>query len=405
MRTDLWSLVERLHDREYAANTLVTLARTPTDVPLGENEIEPTDPKITHYVHRIVRPLLDRLGVDGLVIDELNNLVCRVGRGASSRSLLLMAYTTAQHGNYTDPAAEGQTVSGRPYGFDGDCVVGRGTSQNKGALASVLSAMKIVRDAAPELAGTLIFALNAEGQSSHRCSRRIIDGHGVHADMGLLAIGTERIVIGHRGRVDVQVAIRGEPGHSSEPQHARNAIWGLKEALIRLDGLKQSLTGRHAVLGGEQLEPYKLVTRPIAPHTIPGEAALTLDRRLLPGTDPDEATAQVRRALGEIPPCSVEVHTGAYHLPYLVSPDLPHVRSLASAHAQIRGRAPEIGCVPYAFDAGYANASGIPTVMFGPAATPPPTDGRRLLGTEMIPLDAVHDFAKIYAYAMLDLLT
>ena len=115
--------------------------------------------------------------------------------------------------------------------------------------------MKIVHDAAPELAGTLIFALNAEGQSSHRCSRRIIDGHGVHADMGLLAIGTERIVIGHRGRVDVQVTIRGEPGHSSEPQHARNAIWGLKEALIRLDGLKQSLTGRHAVLGENSSSP------------------------------------------------------------------------------------------------------------------------------------------------------
>jgi acetylornithine deacetylase/succinyl-diaminopimelate desuccinylase-like protein len=299
---------------------------------------------------------------------------------------------------------EGQIVRGRPYGLDGDCVVGKGTSQNKGALASALAALKIVKDAAPELPGTLIFALNAEGQSSHRCSRRIVDGHGVRADMGLLAVGTQRIVIGHRGRVDVQVAIRGEAGHSSEPQHAKNAIWGVKEALVRLDALKQSLTGSHPVLGGEQLEPYKLVTRPIAPHTIPGEAALTLDRRLLPGTDPDEATAQVRWALGEIPPCAVEVRTGVYHLPYMVSPDLAHVRSLAFAHEQIRGHPPEIGYVPYAFDAGYANARGIPTVMFGPAATPPPTDGRRLLGTEMIPLDAVHAFAKIYAYTILDLL-
>jgi len=404
MRTDLFSVVERLHDRDYAVDTLQTLARTPTDVPLGENEIEPTDPKIARYVNDTVRPMFDRLGADGIALDELNNLVCRIGRGTSAPSLLLMTYTTAQHGNYTDPAMEGQIVSGRPYGLDGDCVVGKGTSQNKGALTSVLSALKIVKDAAQELPGTLIFALNTEGQSSHRCSRRIIDGHGVHADMGLLAVGTQRIVIGHRGRVDVQVTIRGEAGHSSEPRHATNAIWGVKEALVRLDPLKQSLTGRHPVLGEEQLEPYKLVTRPIAPHTIPGEAALTLDRRLLPGTDPDDATAQVRRAIGEIPPCAVEVKTGAYHLPYMVSPDLPHVRSLAVAHARIRGRPPEIGYVPYAFDAGYANAKGIPTVMFGPAATPPPTDGRRLLGTEMIPLSAVHDFAKIYAYAILDLL-
>jgi hypothetical protein len=33
-------------DPDYITNTLITLAQTPTDVPLGQNEIEPTDPKV-----------------------------------------------------------------------------------------------------------------------------------------------------------------------------------------------------------------------------------------------------------------------------------------------------------------------------------------------------------------------
>jgi acetylornithine deacetylase/succinyl-diaminopimelate desuccinylase-like protein len=222
--------------------------------------------------------------------------------------------------------------------------------------------------------------------------------------MGVLAIGIPQIVIGHRGRVDVQVTIRGEAGHSSETHLAKNTIWGVMEALTRLKELKGRLARCHAVLGAEQLEPYKLITRPIAPHTVPAEATLTLDRRLLPDTTPDEAVEEVRQAIGELPPCTVEVRRGAYHLPYMVSPGLANVRSLSLAHEIVRGHPPQVGYVPYAFDAGYANARGIPTGMFGPAAGLPPTDGRRLLATEMIPLSEGRDFAKIYAHSIMDLL-
>jgi acetylornithine deacetylase/succinyl-diaminopimelate desuccinylase-like protein len=404
MTADPAAIIERRYDHEYTVETLLALSRTPTDVPLGANEIEPSDPKITRYVHNVVRPMVAALGGRDLIVDELNNLVCHFGSGRPSPSLLIMTYTTAQHGNYTDPAMEGRLVDGRAYGVDGDCVIGKGTSQNKGALAATLAALKILTDERIELAGTLTFVVNAEGQSSHRCSVRIIDGHGVRADAGLLAIGIPQIVIGHRGRVDVEVRIRGESGHSSEPHLARNTIWGVMEALERLKALKARLTRRHPYLGAEQLEPYKLVTRPIAPHTLPDEAVLVVDRRLLPDTQPDEAVEEIRLALGEILPYAVEVRKGAYHLPYMASQDLPLVQSLVKACEAIRGAPPRIDYVPYAFDAGYANARGIPTVMFGPAAGLPPTQGRRLLGTEMVPVAEVRDFAQIYAYAMIRLL-
>lgn len=111
---------------------------------------------------------------------------------------------------------------------------------------------------------------------------------------------------------------------------------------------------------------------------MPDEAALTIDRRVLPGTDPDEAVAEISAALAGLAPYSVEVRRGASHMPYRVARDHPVVANLARAHAAARGEAPWIGYVPYAFDAGYAIFRGVPTVMFGP-----PTRSRREAGAPM----------------------
>jgi acetylornithine deacetylase/succinyl-diaminopimelate desuccinylase-like protein len=138
---------------------------------------------------------------------------------------------------------------------------------------------------------------------------------------------------------------------------------------------------------------------------MPGEASLTLDRRLLPGTDADEAVEQIRGALGQIPSFDIAVKKGVHHLPWKVPRDLALVRTLAAAHEAVRGRAPEVGYVRYAFDAGYANFRGIPTVMFGPASPAVVrTAARDVLATEFIPVSAARDFAKIYAHAMLSVL-
>jgi hypothetical protein len=83
--------------------------------------------------------MFERLGLGPIEIDDLNNLICRIGRDTSP-SLLIMAYTTSQHGNYTDPTLEGRIVDGRDYGIDGKCVIGKGTSQNKGASSGTVDA-------------------------------------------------------------------------------------------------------------------------------------------------------------------------------------------------------------------------------------------------------------------------
>ena len=51
-------------DRRYLVDTLSQLARVPMDVPRGfRTLIEPDGPKLVHYVQKVVRPGLARIGV------------------------------------------------------------------------------------------------------------------------------------------------------------------------------------------------------------------------------------------------------------------------------------------------------------------------------------------------------
>ena len=390
-------------DRGYLTDVLVRLARTPTDVPLGQTELSPDHPKLTHYVRAVLLPEFERLGYRPRVVDDWNLAVIDIGPTGVTPALLLMVYTTAQHGNYTDVSMEGQLLDGERFGLRGEVVVGKGTSQCKGATAAVLAALKAPRATGRVLRRGLVVAVNTEGRSSHSCSARIIDDHGVRAAQGIVCIGTgNEIVLGNRGRVDIRVTVKGKSAHSSQPHLGLNAIDGANEVMNRLKTLRFPRT--HPYLGAEQMTIYQLICSPIAPHTMPDHCQLTVDRRLLPGTEVAEAVEGVRQVLAGIAAYEVTVEPGAWMLPADVPADVPVVRALDRGHQRATGRSPEKLHVKYTFDAGYANYRGIPTVMFGPSA-PGRTRGlgADVTATEFVPLQAVEEAAATYALAIEEL--
>ena len=64
---------------------------------------------------------------------------------------------------------------------------------------------------------------------------------------------------------------------------------------------------------------------------------MRVDRRLIPGDDPEQAAAGVRDALGDMSPYQVTAEMGEYMLPALVDPDHPGVLSLTRSHHQVFG--------------------------------------------------------------------
>jgi acetylornithine deacetylase/succinyl-diaminopimelate desuccinylase-like protein len=383
-------------DERYLVESMSRLARVPTDVPLGFNTLmEPDDPKLVHYVQNVVRPELAAIGVYDLLDVPRNNLVAHLGAGRSPRALLIQNYTPAQHHNLMDEPFSGKVANAAAYGCPEPAVFGQGVSQSKAHQAVMLAVLKMLVESGTPLDGTLYWAVNNEGRSSHACSEAIIAALDPTPSFGIIQIGTGlKISLGNRGRVDVNVHLKGRAAHSSTPEEGLSAIDAANEVINRLRRL--NWTDRHPILGGRHAIVYKMRFEPVAPHTLPAEAFVTVDRRLLPGDDPEVATDEVRRVLGDMAPFELSVETGVLMWPALVDPNLDWVAALNASHRSVTGSDAETVYGRGTFDAGGPCRLGVPTVMYGATGGVWPT------GADFVPIAAAVAEANVLAGLILD---
>jgi acetylornithine deacetylase/succinyl-diaminopimelate desuccinylase-like protein len=228
----------------------------------------------------------------------------------------------------------------------------------------MLAVIKLLKDEGVELPGTLYWVVNNEGRSSHECSDVILDTIVEKPGFGVIQIPTEfAISLGNRGRIDIDVFVEGKVSHSSDPESGLNAIDGAAEAIQRLRRLSWDTS--HDLLGGRHAVVYKIEYSPVAPHTIPSLAHLTVDRRLLPGDDLETAVTEVRDVLSDMDPFSVRVEPNVAMLPALVDPGDRGVEALRASHSATFGQAPVERYFKGTFDAAAMCERGIPTVMYG----------------------------------------
>jgi acetylornithine deacetylase/succinyl-diaminopimelate desuccinylase-like protein len=391
------ALVARLEAR-YMTDTLIELAKIPTEVPLGAQVfMEPDDPKLVHYVQQVLRPKLYALGAYDVMDVPRNQLVVRYGDGTTTASLLVLVYTPTQHHNLMPEPFSGKIALGTAWGYDEPCVYGQGVTQNKAHHAVMLGVLKLLTEQRVRLRGTLYMAVNNEGRSSHACSEAILAALQRRPDFAILLMRTDmRLSLGNRGRVDVNVEVRGKAVHASTPQHGLSAIDGAYEVISRLK--RAPLAGSHPLLGGRHAIAYQVLFEPLAPHTLPAVARLRVDRRLLPGDDPEQAVAEVRETIGDLSPYQVRVTQGPHMLPALVDPHHPGVLALKAAHRQVRGAELETYYGQGSFDAGGPCAAGVPAVMYGVGG------GEQPVGVDFVPLSHVLDEARVLTHTILSLL-
>jgi acetylornithine deacetylase/succinyl-diaminopimelate desuccinylase-like protein len=383
-------------DCAYLVETLSRLARVPTAVSLAyQTLMEPDDAKLVHYVQDVLRPELVRIGVYEVLDVPRNNLVVRLGSGESGASLLIQNYTPTQHHNLMQDPFSGKIASARDWGVDEPAVFGQGVSQNKAHQAVMLTVLKMLAANRAQLRGRLYWAINNEGRSSHACSESIIRALPERPSFCIIQLGTGlRISLGNRGRVDVDVHVKGKATHSSTPHAGLSAIEGAFQVIGRLKSL--DWPDAHPLLGRRHAIVYKVRFEPLAPHTLPSDAYLTVDRRLLPGDDPGAATDEIRQVLGDMAPYQVDVEGGVYMLPALVDPDNEWVAALQQANAAVRQQPAETMYGQGTFDAGGPTSMGTPTVMFGASGGVWPT------GVDFVPLSAVQTEARVLAKLIVD---
>jgi acetylornithine deacetylase/succinyl-diaminopimelate desuccinylase-like protein len=388
------TVVDRFAREEEIDQLLVDLLRYPSP----QTEQLEADPQLKQFIAARVAPRLAELTGSAGRIDAMGNLIWRLG-GASADGLLLMAYAMTFPAASMQQPFSGALVDGKAFGVASRCALGRGACEQKGALAGMIYAAVIIARAQLALRAPLILAVSLAGETGrHDAAKFILENDEIGARSAFVGLGTgNRICLGNKGRIDVEIIVRGKSAHSSMPWQGVNAVDGFRRAMERLDRVPRG--AGHQGLGSATLTVTQVRSGPDISHTIPDVCRAVLDRRLLPGEDPDAAFRDIQNALKEVAGCSIEARLGASMYPSEVAKDCALAAATGSASRELTNRQAELFYSPAALDAGFLNRNGLETVMFGPGDL-------RFAHTdqEVVSLQEVRDAAKIYAATALQLL-
>ena len=340
--------------------TLVSWLQRFVRYPSQQTELQEKDPEVRAFVRECVAPLAREVGP--VRLDRMGNLILDIGPRDAKRSIMFATYAmTHPAAGMTDPFAAALVKT-----KNGPAVRGRGVAEQKTALAAALGA---VADAAKgELPGRLIFALLTAGETGrHDAAARVMKGLGRKPDYAIVCLGTgNKVGSSNKGRIDIEVSVRGKSAHSSMPWNGVDAIEGAQrclEALLALD------TAEDLVLGTATLTPTSIRSFPEATHTVQDLVEMTFDRRLLPGENPEAVFRAVAAALPSDGPWEVSCRCGAFMYPNEVAGDGPLMTLLDRAYVDAGLGVAETRACSFALDAGYFGRLGIESVMLGPGET------------------------------------
>ena len=379
---------------------LVDLVR----VPSPQTALMEAEPQLRTFIETAVAPRLSAMGFADIRYDGMGNLISTIGAGTSGKSLMLITNAMNQPAATMQNAYAGDVADGARFDLAGEVVLGKGASEQKANMAAMLVAMEAVLRGGYVLAGRLVHVCCVSGETgSHAAIRSVIEGEGVRADLAYLGGTSLMMTLGNRGRIDVFITVHGAPTHSSRPEDGANAITGAMEVIRRLAEIR--LDQVHPALGRQTLTVNRIRSYPESTHTIQASCELTIDRRLLPGEDPDAAFAEIaavaRERRGVARPRERQAvpgrgHARPVHVSVAGGTDAEVVQELFAASRLALGTEPATFYAPNAFDQGYLNHVGIPTVNWGPGEY-------KFAHTDfdLAAVDRVRDAALVYATLIL----
>ena len=258
--------------------------------------------------------------------------------------------------------------------FDGriseEKVWGRGACDMKGGLAIILAtAATLARDGHP---GELVVALTADEEHASIGMRDFVttlEG----ADGAVVCEPTSLAVMpAHKGFLWVEADFKGKAAHGSRPEEGVDAILHAGLFLAALKEMEGRIRegSRHLLLDFPSFHAGT-IRGGSAPSVYPQDCHLVLERRTLPGEDPDTIMAEFQEVLdrvaAETPWMDCTLKAGLFRPGTEVPMDSPLVQGLLGA-AGAEGVPGRVEAMTAWVDAAFLNEAGVPAVCFGPGS-------------------------------------
>jgi putative selenium metabolism hydrolase len=321
------------------------------------------------------------LGFDEVIEDPFGSVVGRIGSGPvkivydSHIDTVDIGSRSEWSRDPFEPALEGS--------LEGGVVHGRGASDNKAGIASMIHGAALARDL-DRLGEVTLYVIGSvqEETCDGLALEQVLTNVVPLPDVVVLGEATGcKLYRGHRGRVEVAVRTRGTSCHASAPDRGHNPVYDLAGVIAEIEELNGRL-GYDEFLGAGTIALTKIECETPSLNAVPATATLYVDRRLTVGETPELALEElrslrsVRSVGGEVTLLDYEktsytgmTLTSKKYFPTWVTPeDHVSVSAGVAAGTEALGRPPEIG--HWVFSTNGCASMGrlrLPTIGFGPA--------------------------------------
>jgi succinyl-diaminopimelate desuccinylase len=357
----VWQAVEELE--EELVEFLRDLVRIPTENPPGRNYLE-----CARVIGRMMEEAgcaveyvqvpperLAELAPHGEGLPRLSVLGRYPGRRARPCLHLTGHYDVV-------PVGDGWSVDPYKAELRDGRVYGRGASDQKSGIAAQLFALKALQRCGCRLAGSLVLSATPDEETGG------FAGVGYLVAQGLIArdntdfvvitecLDSDRICLGHRGTLWLELETRGRQSHGSMPSLGVNAIEKMLAVLDRIEleirpGLNQESVHpvrppacRRSTLTVTMIQAGSKV------NTVPARCTAALDWRLIP----EQSVAGAREALESLrdrmrreePELELDIRELMAVNPTLVPSDTEVVRAFQEAGRAVLGREPGFSVSP-----------------------------------------------------------
>ena len=284
----------------------------------------------------------------------------------------------ALSGHVDTVPVDGQAWSSDPFIMRRDAgrLYGRGTSDMKGFVACCLAAVPSFQAAGLRRPIHLFISYNEEVDCAG--ARRLVEDLGESGLSPALCIVGEptsmQPILGHKGRLAVDVTVKGRAGHSSAPARGVNAVYAAAEAVSWIAAEQRRIMAEGPFAHGYEPPHTTIHVGTFSGGTIlniiPDQASFRMEWRVVPGESAEAALERLRAYIVEaIEPAmhAVDPSTGFTLTPsdWLPGLSLDTDHPLASMVRQLTGFN-STGYVSYGTEAGLYQEAGIPSIVCGP---------------------------------------
>lgn len=315
-------------------------------------------------------------GADSVRLDGLGSVIATVGNGPK-----MIAFDA-----HIDTVEVGEMKNWDFDPFSGEIkdgkVHGRGTSDQKGGAASMVAAIRILKDMKYSGEYTVLFAFTVmEEDCDGMCWKYLIEEENVRPDLWVSSEPTScRLYRGHRGRMEIKCTFRGISSHGSAPERGESAAYKVGRAVLAIEKLNADLQpDDENFLGKGTAVVSQIIVNGPSQCAVPDYGMVYIDRRLTWGETAELAIQQVKDAMGddvevvEMPNYEKTGYTNKEYSQELYFPtwkiDESHalVQGGVKAHEELFGKAPVVD--KWTFSTNGVAVCGrhkIPSIGFGP---------------------------------------